>query len=187
MNTKHNNDTPHFNIADVIIIIAIIAVIATFALRVYNIFGTNDETQEVRIEFEVASVSEENISLQEEAKLYSAEDDSLIGYLEAFTIDDAIQYAYNDKGELIKAVVPGKKTVKGTMIINCTATEQGFYLGGTRLLSQGSTLRLYTTTREMNFTIIKISLVEKDEESTSGTATTAGTASTGQTTAAAQN
>ena len=187
MNNKYNNDTPHFNIADVIIIIAIIAMIAAFVLRIYNIFGTSAETQSVRIEFEVAGISEENISLKEEAKLYSAEDDSYVGYLEEFSEENTLQYAYNDKGELVKAVVPGKKTLKGTIILDCTVTDHGFYLGGTRLLSIGSKLKLYTTTREMDFTIIKISLAEDDAEGSSGTIAPANTVSTQQTLASAQN
>ncbi|MBQ8448029.1 MAG: DUF4330 family protein [Clostridia bacterium] len=165
MNTKNNSDTPRFNIADVIIIIAIIAVIAALALRVYNIFGTGDEVHEVKIEFEAAPVSEESIALKEKAKLYSSADDSLVGYLEAFETEDYFQYAYNEEGELVKAAVPGKKTVTGTIVLECTKTENGFYLGGTLLLSEGGTLKLYTSMREMEFTVLKITEIEEEEES----------------------
>ena len=36
MNAKNNNDTPRFNVADVIIIIALVAVITALALRIYS-------------------------------------------------------------------------------------------------------------------------------------------------------
>ena len=153
MNTKSNNDTPHFSIADVIIIIAIIAVVTAFGLRIYNIFGTSNETDQVRIEFEVSGISSDNIFLKEEDKLYHSADDSLVGYLEAFKVTDMVQYAYNEAGELVKATVPGKSTVTGTMVLDCTKTEKGFYIGGTLLLSEGGTLTLYTTTQEIEFKI----------------------------------
>ena len=163
MNTKNNNDKPHFNVADVIIIVALVAVIAAFGLRIYNIFGTSDEEQKVRIEFEVNGISAENISLKKDAKLYYAGDNSLVGTLEEFEITDTVTYAYNENGELVKAVVPGKKTVTGTIVLKCTKTEKGFYLGGTRLLSAGDVITMYTKTREMNFRFIKITEIEKDE------------------------
>lgn len=164
MNTKSNNDTPHFSIADVIIIIALIAVVTAFGLRIYNIFGVSNEADKVRIEFEVSGISSDNISLKEEDKLYYAADDSLVGYLEEFTVTDMVQYAYNEEGELVKATVPGKSTVTGTIVMDCTKTEKGFYLGGTVILSEGGTLTLYTTTREMEIKIIKITEIESDEE-----------------------
>lgn len=167
MNTRNNSDTPHFNIADVIIIIAIIAVIAALALRVYNIFGTGEDVHEVRIEFEAAPVSEESVALKEKAKLYNSSDDKLVGYLESFITDDYFQYAYNAEGELVKATVPGKKTVTGTIVLECTKTEKGFYLGGTLLLSEGGTLKLYTSMREMEFTILKITEIEEEDENNS--------------------
>ena len=183
MQTKNNNDTPHFNIADVIIIIAIIAVIAAFALRIYNILGVSDDVTEVRVEFEVTGVSTDTLSLKENSKLYSAEDDSLVGYLEAFTVKDMTTMAYNDAGELVRTLVPGKSTVTGTIVINCTKTANGFYLGGTKLLSNGDVLTLYTTSREMEFRIKNISEV-KDEENEEGTSSSAANTTSATVTAA---
>ena len=186
MNTKNNNDKPHFNVADVIIIVALVAVIAAFGLRIYNIFGTSDEEQKVRIEFEVNGISAENISLKKDAKLYYAGDNSLVGTLEEFEITDTVTYAYNENGELVKAVVPGKKTVTGTIVLKCTKTEKGFYLGGTKLLSEGMSLTLYTTTREMDFTIKKITEI-KPAESDESSVPASKTSSTSATTAAKKN
>lgn len=160
MNAKNNNDTPRFNIADVIIIIAIVAVITALALRVYNIVGVDNSAMEVTVEFEIVGVAEENLTLKEKAKLYSASDDSLAGYVESYYLQNTFEYAYNEDGELVRAVVPGKKDIKGTIVLSCTKTDKGFYLGGTHLLSEGETLTLYTTTREMSFKIVKI--VEND-------------------------
>ncbi len=163
MNTKNTNDTPRFNIADVIIIIAIIAVVTALALRIYNIVGVKDDSIELKVEFEVEGVSEENFSLKENSKLYYAKDDSLVGYVEEFYMQNSFQYAYNENGELVRATVPGKKDIKGTIVLTCVKTENGFYLGGTHLLSEGETITLYTTTREMNFKIVKITMLEGSE------------------------
>lgn len=176
MNTK-NNDKPHFNIADVIIIIVIVAMITALGLRIYNVFGTDSTADKVRIDFRVTEISSDSISLKEKAKLYSAADDSYVGYLENFTVSDAVKYAYNEKGELVKATVPGKSTVTGTLVLDCTKTEKGFYLGGTSLLSVGGKLSLYTTTRELEFEITGITEVKKGSETSSSTKTTAGTTS----------
>ncbi|MBQ9746096.1 MAG: DUF4330 family protein [Clostridia bacterium] len=182
MNTK-NNDKPHFNIADVIIIIVIVAMITALGLRIYNVFGRDTQTDKIRIEFRVTGISGDSISLKEEAKLYSVADDSYVGYLEEFEVADTVQYAYNKNGELVKATVPGKKTVTGTLVINCTKTEKGFYLGGTKLLSEGSTLALYTATRELEFEIVKITEITKDSENSNTAKTTAGTTAVSSTSA----
>ena len=172
MNAKNNNDTPRFNIADVIIIIALVAVITALALRIYNIVGVDNGVTDVKIEFEVVGVSEENLTLKENAKLYSAGDNSLAGYIESFSLQNTLQYAYNEDGELVRAVVPGKKDIKGTMVLSCTKTDKGFYLGGTHLLSEGETLTLYTTTREMSFKIVKIIDEDSAQSNQSTTAST---------------
>jgi hypothetical protein len=162
MSTK-NSDSPRFNIADIIIIVAIIAVITAFALRVYNIFGTDDETVQVRIDFEVSAVESNSIGLKENDNLYLAEDDSFVGKLEKFEVTDTRIYVYDKDGNPVKAFVSGKSDVKGTIVIECVKTEQGYYLGGTRLLSVGDTIAMYTPMREMNFTFLKITEIETDE------------------------
>lgn len=158
-----SSDKPRFNVADIIIVVALIAVITAFALRVYNVFGEKDSTVQVRIDFEVAEVSSDEIFLSENDKLYLSEDDSPVGSIESFEVSDTRIYAYNNDGELIKATVSGKSDVKGTIIMDCVKTEKGFYLGGTRLLSAGDVITMYTKTREMNFRFIKITEIEKDE------------------------
>ena len=162
MSTK-NSDKPHFNVADIIIIVALIAVITAFALRVYNVFGEKDNTVQVRISFEVSAISSDEILLKEKDALYLSEDDTFVGTLEKFTVSDTRIYVYNKDGKLVKASISGKSDVTGTIIIDCVKTENGYYLGGTRLLSEGDTLTMYTKMREMNFKIIKISEIEKDE------------------------
>ena len=178
---KKSTDKPHFNVADIIIIIAIIAVVTAFALRIYNVFGTKDDGVKVRIEFEVENISSENLSLAEETKFYCSSDNSYAGYLEAFDIKNTIKYAYNENGELVKATVPGRSNVTGTLVIECVKTDKGFYLGGNVLLSEGGTLMLYSTTREMVFNIKKITEIKVDQngsEITTSTPTAASTAAT---------
>jgi hypothetical protein len=161
MSTR-NSDKPRFNVADIIIIVALIAVITAFALRVYNVFGERDDTVQVRIAFEVSEVSSEEILLKEKDALYLSEDDTFVGTLEKFTVSDTRRYVYNKDGKLVKATVSGKSDVTGTIVIDCVKTEKGYYLGGTRLLSEGDTLTMYTKMREMSFRIIKITEIEKD-------------------------
>jgi hypothetical protein len=160
MNTKNSNDKPRFNVADFILIIAIIAVIAAFALRIYNVFGVKDDTQKISVDFEITGVSEEYLTINEKDKFYSADDDSYVGVIEKYEFFDTIMYAYNDEGELVKAAIPGKKNIVGTMVIECTKAENGFYLGGKTLLSEGGTLKLYSASREMDFVITKISEIK---------------------------
>ena len=182
MSTR-NSDKPHFNVADLIIIVAISAVITAFALRVYNIFGDHDDTVQVRIAFQVSEVASDEILLREKDELYLSSDDTLVGKLEKFTVSDSRIYVYNKDGELVKATVSGKSDVTGTLIIDCVKTENGYYLGGTRLLSVGDTLTMYTKMREMNFRIIKITEIQKDQNGKE-IVTTSDTTATAATTAA---
>ncbi len=77
MNTR-NNDKPHFNIADVIIIVAIVAVVAALALRIYNVFGAKDNITMVEIEFETEFETDERVSFDEDEKLYLRPNDMII-------------------------------------------------------------------------------------------------------------
>ena len=169
MNTKNLNDKPRFNMADFIIIIAIIAVVAALALRVYNIFGTDEITEKITVEFEVTCVTADKTTLKKNDKLYFASDDSFFGTVTEASISDAFTYAYNEDGELVKAAVPGKKNITGSITVECVKTEQGYYLGGTLLVSEGDKYILYTTTREMEFTVKNIISAEEMAASTTGT------------------
>ncbi len=152
-NTEQKNiqGKPRFNIADVIILIIIVAIIAALGLRIYNIFGVEKEICRVEVTFSVNGVAAENISLAKNAKLYYSETNAEVGYIKDFTVSDMTEYAYNENGELVEAKIPGKKTVTGTIILTCDKTDKGFYLDGTKLLTVGEKVRLYTTTREMMF------------------------------------
>jgi hypothetical protein len=173
MNTR-NNDKPHFNIADVIIIVAIVAVVAALALRIYNVFGAKDSTTMVEIEFETELETDERVSFDEDEKLYLAADNTYAGTITDYHSENTFKYAYNEKGELVKAVVPGKITLKGTMVLECTKTEKGFYLGGTLLLSEGDEIKFYTDTHEMDITLKAIhEQTEEGKESTSSSQSTA--------------
>ena len=179
MNTKHQNDKPRFNMADFIIIIAIIAVVAALALRVYNIFGTDENIEKITVEFEVACVEADKTTLKKNDKLYSALNDVFVGTVTEVEISDAFTYAYNEEGALVKAAVPGKKNITGSMTLECTKTQQGYYFGGSLLISEGDKYTLYTKTREMEFTVKNIISAEEMAAASTGktTNTTATTAS----------
>ena len=164
MSTRNNYDQtavteskPKFNIADVVILVIIASVIVAFALRIYNVFGIEQSVQKVRVTFEVESISSENVSLKNGAVLYTVDGDERAGTLESFTVSDCITYVPNEAGELVPAKIPGKSTVTGTIVLECTRAEHGFYLGDT-LLTVNKTLSLYTSEREMTF---KISAIEE--------------------------
>ena len=53
--------------------------------------------------------------------------------------------------------MPGKSTVRGKMLLNCTAGEHGLFMGGNVLLTESKELSFYTMTREFTAKIIKIS------------------------------
>ncbi len=152
--TKHG-----FNIADVVIIIVIVAIITALGLRIYNIFGTEDETCIVEVTFRVTGISEEHLSpgeFSEKTKLYYAETDAEVGYIKNYKISDMTEFAYDENGTLVEAKVPGKKTVTGTIILTCDKTEKGFYLDGTKFLTVGEKIQLYTATRDMMFEITSV-------------------------------
>lgn len=156
MSTKNVEDKPRFNIADAIIIVVALLVIAGIALRVYRIFGTEEELQSVTVEFEISNISSEHIDLYSGDKLYLTSDNIRVGYIMELTVSDMMEYAYNDQGELVKATVPGKSTITGKMLLDGKVTEHGFYLGGTILLTESQEISLYTANREAVFKIIKI-------------------------------
>jgi hypothetical protein len=160
-----------FNIADVILIIIITAIIAALSLRIYNIFGTENDICLVEATFTVNGISDKNLHLADGAKLYSPETNEEVGYIKSFTVYDTTELVYNENGELVEAVVPGKKTIKGTVILTCEKTEHGFYIDSTKLLTVGESLHLYTATHEMVFTLNSVK--EFSDKTTASSSTTA--------------
>lgn len=156
--------------ADFIIVMAVIAVVAALALRVYNIFGTDESTEKITVEFEVTCVTADKNTLKKNDRLYFASDDVFFGTVTEASVSDAFTYAYNEEGELVKAMVPGKKNITGSITVECIKTAQGYYFGGTLLLSKGDKYILYTTTREMEFTVKNIISAEEMAASTTATA-----------------
>ncbi|MGN1095777.1 MAG: DUF4330 family protein [Eubacteriales bacterium] len=156
MNIRNTEERPKFNIADAVIIIAMIVVIAAISLRVYNIFSVDKTPENVIVEFEITNISSDSIGINKNDKLYSAADNSEVGYIIDFEVSDMTQYAYNENGELVKAAVPGKSTVKGTMLLSGKTNEKGFLLGGTTLLTESQELSLYTMSRDFTVKIVKI-------------------------------
>lgn len=156
MNTKNADGRQRFNIADAVIIVVILMVIAGIALRMYHIFSAEEDMQSVTVEFEISNITSEHIDLERGKALYLVSDDTKAGYILDFTVSDMTEYAYNENGEPVKAVVPGKSTVKGTMILDGKITENGFYLDGRILLTEAQEISLYTAKRESVFKIIKI-------------------------------
>ena len=187
MAKTNSSDKPHFNIADIIIVIALIAVITAFALRVYNVLSKNDSTVQVRVAFEVTDVTTSEILLNKGDLLYLSEDDSLAGTLEKFEIFDTRHYAYTEDGKLVKAAIAGKSDVKGTIILDCVKTDKGYYLGGTLLLSEGDSIMMYTKNREMSFRIINITEIETDENGNEIVHTSGDQSTTGAQATAAQS
>lgn len=165
MNIKNTDDKlqnegkSRFNIADVIIIIISIALLAALALRIYNIFGIEKEAHRVRIQFKVSSIAEDSTVPSSNDILYLTSDDSKAGYVENISVSSAKVYAYTESGELVEASIPGKITLSGTLILDCTKAEGGFYIGGTQLLTVGNLISLYTPQRELQFEILSIESV----------------------------
>ncbi len=163
MNRKTEQKTEkaksRFNIADVVIIIVIVAIITALGLRIYNIFGAEEDICRVEVTFRVTGISEEYLSpseFSEKTKLYYSETDAEVGYIKNYKISDMTEFAYDENGTLVEAKVPGKKTVTGTLILTCEKTEKGFFLDGTKFLTVGEKIHLYTTTRDMMFEITSI-------------------------------
>jgi hypothetical protein len=165
MNIKNTDDKlqnegkSRFNIADVIIIIISIALLAALALRIYNIFGIEKEAHRVRIQFKVSSIAEDSTVPSSNDILYLTSDDSKAGYVENISVSSAKVYAYTESGEPVEASIPGKITLSGTLILDCTKAEGGFYIGGTQLLTVGNFISLYTPQRELQFEILSIESV----------------------------
>lgn len=175
-----------FNLADVIIIIIAIALIAAFVLRTYNVLDADKDVQDVRISFRVTGISENTDLPRENSPLYKSSDNAYAGYIEKFSVSDMTVYAYTEDGELVEAKVPGKVTLRGTVVLQCVKTEKGFYLGGTQLLTVGDVISFYTADREMQVEILSIDVKQAAETtgtSASTQATTVTSASTSSTTA----
>lgn len=181
-----NENKRSFNLADVIIIIIAIALIAAFVLRTYNVLDADKDVQDVRISFRVTGISENTDLPRENSPLYKSSDNAYAGYIEKFSVTDMTVYAYTEEGELVEAKVPGKVTLRGTVVLQCVKTEKGFYLGGTQLLTVGDVISFYTADREMQVEILSIDVKQAAETtgtSASTQATTVTSASTSSTTA----
>lgn len=157
MKAKNNEIKTRFNLADVLIVVISIIIIAAIAFRVYNVYIKEETTKMVEVEFEISEISSDLIGINKNDKLYYAADNREVGYIEDFTVTESTIYTYNENGELVKASVPGKSTVRGKMLLNCTAGEHGLFMGGNVLLTESKEISFYTMTREFTAKIIKIS------------------------------
>lgn len=157
MANKNIEDKPRFNIADVIILIVAILVLAGLAMRIYYMVSQKDELDITTAKFQITNISSEHIDLAPNDILYLSSDNSHVGYIIDLTVSDMLEYAYNAEGELVKATVPGKSTVTGTLALNGITNERGFYLNGTTLVTEGDEISFYTKNREVIIKIVKIS------------------------------
>ena len=166
---KTNEERPQgeskvsFNIADAIVIIIALAIVIAFSLRIYNIFGAEDDTQSVRVRFKVSAISSGTVLPESNDVLYSTVNDLACGYVEEYTVTDTKVPAYNEHGERVYATVPGKSDLNGTLVLNCIKTDGCFYLSDTLLLTVGNTITLYTNERELSFEIIGIEEITSAE------------------------
>lgn len=156
MGTKNTEGRIKFNIADAIIIVVAFLVIVAIGLRIYNVHGDKNDLTGITVEFEISEISSDIIGINKNDKLYYYADNSEIGYITSVTVSDAVRYAYNEDGELVKASVPGKSNVKGTAVLNCALSDKGYLLGGTVLLTESKEIHVYTMTREFTATITAI-------------------------------
>ncbi len=156
MATKNIEDKPRFNIADAIILIVTILVLAGIALRVYFVLNEKTVLDTVAAEFRITNISSEHIDLSAQDSLYLSSDNSHIGYIADLTVGDMWEYAYNAEGALVKATVPGKSTVTGTLALKGVMNARGFYLNGTTLITEGDEISVYTKNREVIIKIVKI-------------------------------
>ena len=113
MKAKNNEIKTRFNLADVLIVVVSIIIIAAIAFRVYNVYIKEETTKMVEVEFEISEISSDIIGINKNDKLYYAADNREVGYIEDFTVTESTVYTYNENGELVKASVPGKSTVRG--------------------------------------------------------------------------
>ncbi|MBO5023808.1 MAG: DUF4330 family protein [Clostridia bacterium] len=156
MATKNIEDKPRFNIADAIILIVTVLIIAGIVLRVYFVANEKVELDTITAEFRITNISSEHIDLSAQDMLYLSSDNSHVGYIIDLNVGDMWEYAYNAQGELVKATVPGKSLVTGTLALKGVTNERGFYLNGTMLVTEGDEISFYTKNREVIIKIVKI-------------------------------
>ena len=156
MATKNIEDKPRFNIADAIILIVLVLIIAGLAMRVYFIASEKEELDIITAKFQITNISSEHIDLNKNDLIYLSSDNSHVGYIIDLNVSDMTEYAFNAEGELVKATIPGKSTVTGTLALNGTTNERGFYLNGTTHITEGDEISINTKNREVIIKITKI-------------------------------
>ena len=145
-----------FNIIDALIIVAIVACIVAIGLRVYFSSRENKTPDHVICNFEVSGISEENAnSFAEGKKVYLDSDDAEVGAFRTVEIIAETVNATDKDGNVVKATVPGKCTVKGTVTLYGKYGDDGlFYVNGETPVSLGSVVSVYTDRNRFSMTII---------------------------------
>ncbi len=161
MDRKAQNKKAKLNIIDIIIIFAVLICLAAIGLRIYFTSNANNTGEEALVTFEVYGISETNaMAFGENMKLYLASSDDEVGYIVSAAVSAAKTDAVDGDGKITSVNDPIKKTVVVTAVLKGKWGDDGFYLDGTKLLSLGTNVEIYTEKNIFSFTVLDVDNIE---------------------------
>jgi len=152
------------NILDVIIILTVIALVGGITLR-FNLvdrLGLSGNNDEVNIRFLIQEVSPSSVEALKEGDIFYWDANSMeIGeLLQKEDPMSATVVVENGRGELVSALNPKYRDVRGTIRAKGKITDEGFMLDGTQFLSAGKYLNVSSKNIKVTILITDISAVE---------------------------
>lgn len=150
-----------FNVFDVLIIFIVIACIAGIVIR-YRYLSEETMKEQVTVDFIVpdvmASTAEKMTSaIKGGTIIYLSSGDTIIGFIQSVSSENAQVYATNASGALERVNHPTNMDVRGVAVLYGKSGESGFLIGSNTLATLSEVLYVYTDSVEFGMTIISIS------------------------------
>lgn len=155
-----NQKKAKFNIVDIIVIIVLIAGIAFVGVRMFGgedpVVESPSAGQSYRVTFHAESVrADVAATLVQGSKAENASRNMDLGQLVDFTIEDAIVYTTNSKGELVKTTKEDYVSV--TLVCELTGIDQSTGLQvGQYMLNNGHGMGVRCGFTEIYTTVVSI-------------------------------
>lgn len=150
---------PKFNIFDILIILAVLVCVGAIIFRVFFISETQEDFRHAYVTFKVEGVSEETAQAFciANREIYLQNGDAKIGTIAEASYTALPVLAEDAGGKLIAVDHPLKKQIVGSAVMTGYWGSDGFLLGGTHLVTVGSTFNIYTKDVACTITIVHIS------------------------------
>jgi len=154
-----------FNVLDAFIILVVILCVVGIYFRsnIESWIGEKKDLKDYQITFvieKIKSTSDQYINVGDEIRTLNGVE---LGTVSSFSSFPAKDYVSDNNGNFVEVSYPENTYIDVTVVIDCRGVlnDDGFYLGGTYLISPGTVIAASTEIMDFTFTVTNIA--EKTE------------------------